>query len=88
MQWSEGKNNWRWECAQRTEEVHTGVPMQVWLDVPSAGTHSIEFSMREDGFAFDKFLLTTNREYWPASEGGDEHLLPMIEINETAGSEP
>jgi hypothetical protein len=31
--------------------------------VPSAGLHEIQFSMREDGFEFDKFLLTTNREF-------------------------
>jgi Domain of unknown function (DUF5060)/Putative collagen-binding domain of a collagenase len=63
MQWSDGKNSWRWDCKQRTDEKHTGVPMQIWLDVAKAGEHEIMFSMREDGFEFDRFLLTTNKEY-------------------------
>ena len=70
MQWCEGKNTWTWGCAQRTEEDHCGVPMEIYLDIEKPGTHSVQFSMREDGFAFDQFLLTTNREYRPA---GAEH---------------
>ena len=27
------KNGWHWDCKQRTAKVHTGVPMQLWLDV-------------------------------------------------------
>lgn len=63
MQWCDGKNSWRWESKQRTEEDHCGVPYQIYLDVPSAGEHEIQFSMREDGFEFDKFILTTDREF-------------------------
>lgn len=62
MQWCEGKNRWFWESKQRTQEVHCGVPHAIYLDVPSAGTHTVSFSMREDGFEFDKFLLTTERD--------------------------
>lgn len=62
MQWCEGKKQWWWESKQRTAKKHCGVPHQIYLDVPSAGEHTVSFSMREDGFEFDKFLLTTDRE--------------------------
>ena len=76
MQWCKGKNAWTWACAQRTEEVHCGVPMQIWLDVPDAGVHTVRFSVREDGFAFDKFLLTRDAEYRPSGEGPTERITP------------
>lgn len=62
MQWCEGKQMWFWESKQRTAAVHCGVPYEIYLDVPTAGKHTVSFSMREDGFEFDKFLLTTDRE--------------------------
>ena len=58
MQWTK-KKQWAWDTKQRTLEVHTGVFGQIWLDIPTPGIHKIHFSMREDGFEFDKFLLTT-----------------------------
>ena len=57
MQWIT-KNKWHWNTKQRTEKVHIGVFGQIWIDVPKPGVHKIHFSMREDGFEFDKFLLT------------------------------
>jgi hypothetical protein len=62
MQWCDGKNQWTWESKQRTEENHCGEPRKIFLDVHKAGIHTIAFSMREDGFAFDKFVLTTRYE--------------------------
>jgi hypothetical protein len=58
MQWCEGKKTWRWESRQRTEANHCGEPGRIWLDIPTAGEHTVSFSMREDGFRMDKFLLT------------------------------
>lgn len=63
MQWCEGKRTWRWESKQRTEKVHCGEPYRIYLDIPKAGQHIINFSMREDGFEFDKFFLTRNRDF-------------------------
>lgn len=57
MQWCAGKNQWTWESRQRTRENHCGEPGRIYLDIPTAGRHVIQFSMREDGFAFDQFLL-------------------------------
>lgn len=58
MQWCEGQNAWTWASKQRTKEEHCGVEQQIYLDVPSAGVHTVNFSMREDGFEFDAFVLT------------------------------
>ncbi|MCR9294214.1 MAG: DUF5060 domain-containing protein, partial [bacterium] len=62
MQWCEGKNSWWWESKQRTASEHCGVPYEIYVDVEEPGLHQIHFSMREDGFEFDKWLMTTNRE--------------------------
>jgi hypothetical protein len=58
MQWCKGKHEWTWGSAQRTEAVHCGEPGKIWLDVPSAGKHTVMFSMREDGFEMDRWSLT------------------------------
>jgi hypothetical protein len=73
MQWCEGKNQWTWASKQRTKEVHCGIPHEIYLDIERPGIHDIQFSMREDGFKFDKFLLTTDRDFIPTAEG----LLPI-----------
>ncbi|MFN0122954.1 MAG: hypothetical protein ACKV2V_20835 [Blastocatellia bacterium] len=58
MQWRQGKKSWRWESRQRTGKNHCGEPGKIYLDVASAGEHTVSFSMREDGFQFDQWLLT------------------------------
>ncbi|MGC6456262.1 MAG: DUF5060 domain-containing protein [Coraliomargaritaceae bacterium] len=65
MQWCEGKKTWRWESKQRTSKNHCGEPYKIFLDIEKPGVHEIIFSMREDGFEFDKFLLTTDRNFQP-----------------------
>lgn len=63
LQWCAGKRTWRWESKQRTQKEHCGVPHQIYLDVKEAGEHTIHFSMREDGFEFDKWIMTTERGF-------------------------
>lgn len=58
MQWCEGKNAWTWASKQRTKEEHCGIERLIYLDIPSAGVHTVSFSMREDGFEFDAFVLS------------------------------
>jgi hypothetical protein len=65
MQWCEGKGSWRWESKQRTDTEHCGVPGAIYLDVPTAGLHVVQVSMREDGFELDQILLTTNPSFAP-----------------------
>ncbi len=65
MQWCEGKNVWTWASKQRTEKNHCGEPYKIYLDIEQTGEHLIQFSMREDGFAFDKFILSTDKAFNP-----------------------
>jgi len=73
IQWCKGKNEWTWSNNQRTKEVHCGVPHQIYLDIKKAGMHTITFSMREDGFEFDKFQLTKDINYTPI--GKDQKIV-------------
>lgn len=70
LQWCEGKQAWRWESKQRTEKQHCGEAHKIFLDIDKAGEHIIHFSMREDGFEFDKWLMTTNREFARPTDSG------------------
>lgn len=74
MQWCDGKNTWRWESKQRTTEIHCGVPYKLFIEVNEPGEHTITFSMREDGFEFDKFLFTKDSTYVPKDFGPDVKL--------------
>jgi hypothetical protein len=40
-----------------------------YIDVPSAGTHTVNVWMREDGMYFDKLILTQDDSYEPAGTG-------------------
>jgi len=71
LQWCEGKKQWTWESKQRTKEVHCGEPELIYLEFEKAGIHDIQFSMREDGFEFDKFVLTRLYKQ-PVGEGPKE----------------
>jgi hypothetical protein len=69
MQWCDGKNEWTWASKQRTEKEHCGVPKEIYLDIDKAGINEIQFSIREDGFEMDKFILTNSIDYIPEGEG-------------------
>ena len=74
------KNRWHWECKQRTAKVHTGVPMQLFLDIPEPGEHEILISMREDGCELDKLVLATDRSYRPPGYFRAEKKLTVAPI--------
>jgi hypothetical protein len=61
MQFTGKHGQWQWDSRQRTSQVHTGELGQIWLDVEQPGLHTIMFSMREDGFEFDRFMLTKKK---------------------------
>jgi hypothetical protein len=58
-----GKHSWHWDNRKRTQKVHCGVPLGIYCDIEEPGEHVISFSMREDGFEFDKWLMTTDRKF-------------------------
>ena len=57
IQLCSGKNKWTWSSAQRVPDNHCGVDKTIYLDIPNAGNHEIEFYAREDGFELDQFIL-------------------------------
>lgn len=76
LQWCEGKRSWRWESKQRTQAQHCGEAHKIYLDIEKPGEHTISFSMREDGFEFDKWLMTTSRDFpRPAGVGPRSNVL-------------
>ncbi len=62
MQWCLGRFSWYWSGSQRTASEPCGLPRQIYLDVNEPGLHTVQFSMREDGFEMDRFLMTTDRQ--------------------------
>ncbi len=60
------KDGWHWDCKQRTDDAHTGVPMQLWLDIDNAGEHELLMSMREDGSEVDQIILAKSPDFLPA----------------------
>lgn len=75
MQWCTGKQSWYWESKQRTEAAHCGEAHKIYLDIDKAGEHTIHFSMREDGFEFDKWLMTTDREFERPADVGPKSVV-------------
>jgi hypothetical protein len=73
MQWCSGKNQWTWSSNQRDSGGDScGMPGTIWIDVDAAGEHLIMISAREDGFEFDKLVLSTDAEYSPEGQGPPE----------------
>ncbi|MEM9144491.1 MAG: hypothetical protein AAGA86_15995, partial [Bacteroidota bacterium] len=62
MQWCEGKHSWYWDSRQRTDAVHCGEPGLIYLDIDTPGEHEVLFSMREDGFEMDQWMMTKNKD--------------------------
>lgn len=59
VQWCGGKNRWVWSSAQRDSGGNgsCGREKTVYLEVPSAGTHTIHVQAREDGFELDRVVM-------------------------------
>ncbi len=59
VQWCGGKNQWVWSSAQRDSGGNgsCGREKTVYLDIPSAGTHTLRIQAREDGFELDRVVM-------------------------------
>ncbi|MHB0754486.1 DUF5060 domain-containing protein [Polaribacter sp. M15] len=88
MQWCEGKRQWFWESKQRTKEVHCGVAGLIYLDIDKAGEHEIQFSMREDGFEMDQWLMTNDKNYNPRGKKKSKNKNKVSTINQTKKAYP
>ncbi len=67
LQFPTNRKTWLWGNVLR-QAVPDGEGKRAFLDVPTAGVHTVMYSMREDGNSFDRFLLTTNGDT-PMPEG-------------------
>ena len=58
----DGQDKWSWSSylRNRTDDCDPNAK-RAYIIVNRPGTHTIQFSMREDGFEFDKFVLTKER---------------------------
>ncbi|WP_343328633.1 DUF5060 domain-containing protein [Polaribacter staleyi] len=65
MQWCDGKNEWTWSSAQRMPDNHCGTEKTIYLNFDKSGEYVLSFSMREDGFKMDRFILTKNSNFSP-----------------------
>ena len=72
IQWCQGKHQWTWSSAQRTDANHCGEPLSIHVEVSTAGVHVIQISMREDGCRIDQIVLTTDEDYRPVDPVTDE----------------
>lgn len=61
MQWVSHDDDWHWDSKQRTPLVHTGENYRIFLDIEEPGLHTIMFSMREDGFEMDRWLISKDK---------------------------
>lgn len=82
MQWCNGKRQWTWESKQRTGANHCGEPQRIFINVPTAGVHTISFSMREDGFEMDKFVLS--KTYTKPTGSGPSEVLENCSVSKVS----
>ena len=62
----EGQNSWTWSSVIRKNSDNCSDDSErAYLTIDKPGEHIIKFSMREDGFEFDKFVLTNLSDYEP-----------------------
>ncbi|MEM8873170.1 MAG: hypothetical protein AAGD32_02820 [Planctomycetota bacterium] len=71
VQWCAGKGAWTWSSNQRVPDNHCGDPLTIWLDIDEPGVRTVTISMREDGVELDRFLLTRDAEFDPATDLAD-----------------
>lgn len=64
LQFPKDQKKWFWNNKIRNKVPQPdGNGVLACIDVPVAGVHEVMFSMREDGFEFDKFILTQDSTY-------------------------
>jgi len=60
------EDRWMWSSNQRDSGGDVfGIPNTIWLDIDTPGEHHVTFAMREDGFEFDEWIMTTDMDFVP-----------------------
>ncbi|MBI3852593.1 MAG: hypothetical protein HY298_20240, partial [Verrucomicrobia bacterium] len=70
-------SDWGW-VGQANKPVPSG--QTALIQVPSAGLHTLNIWMREDGFKLDKLLLTTNADFIPYDLDPPESALSALPL--------
>jgi hypothetical protein len=74
-----GQNVWKWTNAQRESGGSAcGVNGTIMIEVATPGVHTISFHQREDGFEFDRFLMTVDPYYVPDGVGPAESFMMWL----------
>jgi hypothetical protein len=68
IQAGSGNSTWEWSIDRRDNQGLAQV------NVTSVGVHTLHVRMREDGWRFDKIVLTTNANYTPTGNGPPESI--------------
>jgi hypothetical protein len=63
LQFQKHTKAWQWGGIIRSPQGPSFPRLTAWLDVPTAGVHTVMYSMREDGCSFDRFILTTKKDF-------------------------
>lgn len=58
-------NQWAWSSNQFSNSEKCGGKKRIYIDIKKPGPHKIRFSMREDGFEFDKWVMTKKPTIMP-----------------------
>ena len=77
------RENGQWPQAAGYAWGSTPTPTGATFTVPTSGAHIINVWMREDGFVFDKLVLSGNPAYTPAGIGPTESAAILLPITAT-----
>ena len=58
-------NKWAWSSSQFINEENCRSKKRIFFNIKKPGIHKVMFSMREDGFEFDKFAITKQENKKP-----------------------
>jgi len=64
---------WSWSRSTRDN-------VNAFIQIPSAGVHTINLWMREDGLAVDKILLTNNPNFTPTGTGPTQNVVASVPV--------
>lgn len=78
-------NTWSWGGFQRGSSGCATSGTQIAIDVPTAGLHTLMFSMREDGAELDRWILTTDPSFRPNGTGPKTSSTVSVKVPRTVG---
>lgn len=73
---------WMWS------NVRIGTTEKITMDIPTAGTHTVNIMLREDGTIVDRFVMTQDQAYVPTGDGPDETLKTVATTPVTVDTSP